>query len=70
MLDKAKDKYGTLDSDSEEDEEEEEDEEAALINPKFERKFIETLTMIRSNDPKIKGLQGELFNDEDFEAGD
>ena len=35
---------------------EDEDSEAELINPKFEKKFIETLAMIKSNDPKLKEL--------------
>jgi len=35
---------------------EEEDEEGDLINPKFERKFLETLSRIKNNDPKLKEL--------------
>lgn len=49
------------------DEEEEEDSEGELINANVEKKFLETIAMIRSNDPKLKEAQGELFKDEDFE---
>ena len=33
-----------------------------------EKKFLETIAMIRANDPKLKQVQGEVFRDEDFEA--
>ncbi len=73
LIDKTKDKYGeqALLSGSEESEssseDDEDDEEAGLINPKFEKKFIETLTMIKNNDPALKKLDGEVFKDSDFE---
>jgi hypothetical protein len=46
---------------------EDEDDEAELVNPKFETKFLQTLAMIRDNDPKLKDLKEELFKDADFE---
>jgi protein KRI1 len=68
LLDKAKEKYGEKalldlgDDDQEEsEEEEEEDDEGELINATVEKKFLETIAMIRSNDPKLKQTQGELF---------
>ena len=54
MLDKAKDMYGDDLEDEEEEEEEEEDDEGELINENVEKKFLETIAMIRSNDPKLK----------------
>jgi hypothetical protein len=41
-----------------------------LINANVEKKFLETIAMIRSNDPKLKTVEGEVFRDEDFEAED
>jgi protein KRI1 len=38
-----------------------------LINPKFEKKFLETLTMIKNNDPKLKENSKAVFGDSDFE---
>jgi hypothetical protein len=38
-----------------------------LVNSKFEKKFIETLTMIRENAPELKNLTEGLFKDSDFE---
>lgn len=38
-----------------------------MINPAFEKKFIETLTMIRNNDPKLKQISEDLFKEEDFD---
>ncbi|CDW72271.1 zz domain protein [Stylonychia lemnae] len=74
LLEQGKEKYGEKalrdndGSDNEsESEEEEEDEEADLINPHFEKKFLQTLTMIRNNDPKLKEIKDELFKDEDFD---
>lgn len=45
---------------------EEEDDDGALINANVEKKFLETIAMIRSNDPKLKAVEGEVFRDEDF----
>ena len=45
---------------------EEEDDDGALINANVEKKFLETIAMIRSNDPKLKAVEGEVFKDEDF----
>jgi hypothetical protein len=47
---------------------EEEDDDGALINANVEKKFLETIAMIRSNDPKLKAVEGEVFRDEDFES--
>lgn len=76
-MDKAKDKYGEKalfdkeegDSgdESESSSSNDEDEEANLLNPKFEKKFLETLALIRENNPKLKELEGEIFKDSDFE---
>ena len=46
----------------------EDDSEAELLNPKLETKFLEVLTAIRNNDPKLKETKTNLFNDEDFEV--
>ena len=60
LLEKAKEKYGEkalLDSaedESDQSSSEEEDDDGELINPKFEKKFLETMRMIRENDPKLK----------------
>ena len=76
LLEQAKEKYGEralLDNDddnNESEEEEEEDDEGELINANVEKKFLETIAMIRTNDPKLKQVEGELFKDEDFEGGD
>ena len=55
---------------NEEDEssESEEDDDGELINAVVEKKFLETIAMIRENDPKLKQVDGELFKDSDFEA--
>jgi protein KRI1 len=68
LLDKAKEKYGEKallgsDASSSESEEEEEDDDGELINANVEKKFLETIAMIRTNDPKLKAVEGELFND-------
>lgn len=44
-----------------------EDSDGILINDKVEQKFLETIARIRSNDPKLKENQDELFKDDDFE---
>ena len=49
---------------------EDEDDDGLLINANVEKKFLETIAMIRSNDPKLKETQGEVFKDEDFEEDD
>jgi hypothetical protein len=49
---------------------EDEDDDGLLINANVEKKFLETIAMIRSNDPKLKETQGEVFKDEDFEEQD
>ena len=49
---------------------EDEDDDGLLINANVEKKFLETIAMIRSNDPKLKETQGEVFKDEDFEDDD
>ena len=69
LLEKGKEKYGNLlEEDSEqEEEEEEEDDEGELINQNVETKFLETIAMIRDNDPKLKEIKDELFKDSDFE---
>ena len=74
LLEKAKEKYGEraldIDKDSNESESsssEEEDDDANLINPKVEKKYLETLIMIRENNPKLKELKEDLFKDSDFE---
>lgn len=67
LMDKAEQKFGkeVLEASSEESSEDE-DEDADLLNPKVEKKFIEMLTMIKKNDPKLKEIN-EIFKDEDFE---
>lgn len=73
LLDKGQAKYGTLlDNDNSESQEssEDEDDDGDLINAKVEKKFLETIAMIRANDPKLKEAEGELFNDEDFDEGE
>jgi len=72
LLDKAKEKYGERallgsDGSSSESEDEEEDDDGELINANVEKKFLETIAMISSNDPKLKAVEGEVFKDEDFD---
>ena len=79
LLEQGREKYGDKalrednekggSDDDESESEEDEDEEADLINPHFEKKFLETLTMIRNNDPKLKDIKEDLFKDEDFDGG-
>ena len=68
LLEKGQQKYGDLDSGSESDEVEEEDDDGELINTRVEEKFLETIALIRENDPKIKQVTEDLFKDEDFES--
>lgn len=70
LLEKGQDKYGKALIEGEKEEsssEEEEDDEGELINQKVEEKFLQTIAMIRSNDPKMKEVKEDLFVDEDFE---
>ena len=73
LLEKGKEIYGEKAlaqvSGEESSEEEDEDDDADLINATVGKKFLETIAMIRSNDPKLKQVEGELFKDEDFEDG-
>jgi protein KRI1 len=55
-------------NEDEENSESEEDDDGELINAVVEKKFLETIAMIRENDPKLKQVDGELFKDSDFEA--
>lgn len=75
LLEKGRQVYGEKalednGNEEEQSEEESEDEEAELINPRFESKFLETIAMIRNNDPKLKDIKDELFQDDDFEEDD
>ena len=71
MLDFNKKTAGSdVGSEQHSSEEEEEDDEGELINAKVEKKFLETIAMIRANDPKLKETQGEVFQDTDFEEAD
>ena len=78
LLDKATEKYGAkalMDGDDSGEESEssssaDEDDDAELLNPKVEKKFLETLALIRENNPKLKEIQGEIFQDSDFEDQD
>lgn len=76
LLDKAKEKYGEKallgdddgsDAESSSSSSNDEDEDANLLNPKLERKFLETLALIRENNPKLMEMKGEVFQDSDFE---
>jgi protein KRI1 len=68
LLDKAKAQDLLNSDDDSEASVEEEDDDGALINANVEKKFLETIAMIRSNDPKLKAVEGEVFRDEDFES--
>ena len=70
LLEKGKEIFGEKALDEDEEDEsssEDEDDDADLINPIFEKKFIETLTRIRNNDPKLKDIKEDLFKEEDFD---
>lgn len=67
LLDRGREKFGALIDGESESSESEEDDEGELINAAVEKKFLETIAMIRDNDPKLKKVQGELFKDSDFE---
>lgn len=47
----------------------EEDSDAELLNPTIEKKFIEVINAIRTNDPKLKKSDKPLFDDKDFDDG-
>lgn len=72
LLEQAKEKYGekALDGSEEASSSEDDDDDAALVNSKFEKKFIETITMIRDNDPKLKDADVQIFKESDFEDDD
>jgi len=81
LLEQGKLKYGDLVSDDHSVEESEssssDDSEGELVNPRFERKFMEVITAIRVGDPTVltktgdSNIIGELvFKDEDFEDED
>jgi protein KRI1 len=67
LLERGRDKFGSLLDGESESSESEEDDDGELINAAVEKKFLETIAMIRDNDPKLKKVQGELFKDSDFE---
>jgi hypothetical protein len=54
-------------ADDESSEYSDEDSDGILINEKVEQKFLETISRIRANDPKLKDDKEEVFNDEDFD---
>jgi len=45
----------------------EEDSDAELLNPTIEKKFIEVIHAIRTNDPKLTKSDKPLFDDDDFD---
>ncbi len=80
LLEQGKLKYGDLVEGEVSEEESEssssDDSEGELVNPRFERKFMEVITAIRAGDPSVltktgdSNIIGELvFKDEDFEDG-
>ena len=73
ILQKGKQKYGKKLDASGSDESSSssaDDSEAELINPNVETKFLEVLTAIRNNDPKLKKIAEDdhIFKDEDFDG--
>lgn len=71
LLEQGKLKYGDRlnddkSSQSDESSSSEDDSDAELLNPKIEQKFLQVLTAIRTNDPKLK-TDKPLFSDDDFE---
>jgi len=38
-----------------------------LINPKFEKKFLDVITKIRAKDKSIQETKGDLWKDDDFD---
>jgi len=80
LLEQGKLKYGDLISDENSSAESEssssDDSDGELVNPRFERKFMEVITAIRVGDPSILTKTGDsniigepVFKDEDFEDG-
>jgi protein KRI1 len=67
LLERGREKFGALLDGESESSESEEDDDGELINAAVEKKFLETIAMIRDNDPKLKKVEGELFKDSDFE---
>ena len=78
LLEQGKLKYGDLLSDENPSEESEssssDDSDGELVNPRFERKFMEVITAIRVGDPSVLTKTGDsniigepVFKDEDFE---
>jgi len=67
-LQRAKEKYGQNLSDlSDASSETSEDEDGELVNEQVTQKFLETVTMLRDNDPKAKSASQNCFDDEIFE---
>ena len=70
MIEQGKLKYGDVLNQDENQESEssssEDDSDAELLNPVVEQKFLQALTAIRTNDPKLK-TDKPLFDDADFE---
>ena len=73
LLEKGKLKYGNnldqADQDPDESSSSEDDSDAELLNPTVEKKFLEVMTAIRQNDPKLKSAETKFFDDQDFESG-
>ena len=71
LLEKGKLKYGDALNGQPESESSssEDDSDAELLNPQVEKKFLEVLTAIRNNDPKLKEVEKPIFEDNDFEKG-
>ena len=72
ILQKGQQKYGKLltgDNMESSSSSDDEDSEGELINQTVEKKFIEVLAAIRTNDPKLKQIAEDdcIFKDEDFQ---
>lgn len=77
LLEQGKLKYGDLILDEAPEDSSEssssDDSEGELVNPRFERKFMEVITAIRVGDPSVltktgdNSIGGLVFKDEDFE---
>jgi protein KRI1 len=57
-----------MEIESESSEYSDEDSDGVLINDKIEEKFLTTIARIRANDPQLKQLNTEIFEDEDFDV--
>lgn len=70
-LEQGRLKYGDMLNYGQEVESEEssssDDSEAELVNPKFEKKFLEVITKIRAKDKSIQETKGDLWKDDDFD---